>query len=187
MAELYDADGNKVEGYTQAELAAKLKEQQDAEATKQVEKDKNLVKLREQSEQAVKDKEAAEKLVKEKDEALAGKDKEYEQKEIQKERDKKIEALADGDKELKDKITHHVNRFKDEMKTPEDFEKVLSDAYVLASGNQVPDKLQDVISSGGSKGGKGGKGSGKLPISPEAMNVASKMGLTEEDIKKANQ
>ena len=70
MADLYDADGNKVEGYTQAELAAKLKEQQDAEALKQADKDKNLTLLREQKEAADKKAADAEKLAKEKDEAL---------------------------------------------------------------------------------------------------------------------
>lgn len=183
MPKLFDENGAEVEAYTKEELEAKIKVEKDTATAAQADKDKNFSKLREEKEAADKKLADAEKLSKEKDEALANKDKEYEQKEVQKERGKKVDALAEGNKELKDKIEFHLKRFKDEIKTPEDFEKLLNDAYVLASGNQIPDKLQDVISSGGSKGGNGANNN-KLPISPEAMSVASKLGLSEEDVKK---
>ena len=168
MAKLYDEEGKEVEGYTPDELAAKLKEQEDIVLAKKADEDKNFAKLREE-------KEAAEK-------ALADTKKDI----VDKEQNKAIDAITEGNKELKEKIQHHLKRFEAEIKTPEDFQRVLADAYVLSAGQQVPDKLQDVISSGGSKGNKGG-GNNKLPISPEAMNVAAKLGLTEEEIKKANQ
>lgn len=166
MAELYDSDGNKVEGYTPEEFAVKLKEQQDAEAAKYADKDKNFEALR-------KEKEAAE-------QKLVAKEQEI----VEKERNKAIDAVSKGDKDLKEKLQFHLKRFESELKTEEDFARVLNDAYVLSAGQQMPDTLQDVISSGGSKGHKGGEK--KLPVSPEAMNVAAKMGLTEEEIKKAN-
>ena len=168
MAELYDSDGNKVEGFTPEELAAKLEEQRVAEAAKNADKDKNFEELRKQKEEA--------------EQKLTAK----EQADKTKETNQAVDALAQNNKELADKIHHHLKRFEAEIKTPEDFQRVLNDAYVLSAGQQVPDALQDVVSSGGSKGGKGGGGSGKLPISQDAMNVAGKMGLTEDEIKEAN-
>ena len=178
MAKFYNEDGTEVEGFTKEELDAKLKEQQEVQAKKNADKEVNVNKLREE-------KEAAEKLAKETREALDGKDKEFAEKEQKKERDTAVNKLAGNDVELKEKIQHHMDRFKDEIKTPEDFQRILSDSYVLATGNQVPDKLQEVISSAGSKGGKDGGGA-KLPISADAMVVAQKMGMTEEEIIKAN-
>lgn len=174
MAELYDKEGEKVEAFTKEELDAKLKEQQDAEAAKQADIDKNLVKLRQEKEQAEKDTLAAK-------EALTVKEQEI----VQKERDKLIDAISEGNKDLKDKIQHHVKRFESEIKTPEDFQRVLSDAYTLSAGQVIPDKLNSVISSAGASGGK--SDAPKTPLKdPEAMKVAEKMGLTADEIIKAN-
>ena len=95
-------------------------------------------------------------------------------------------AISEGNKDLQDKIQHHIKRFESEIKTPEDFQRVLSDAYTLSAGQVMPDKLNSVISSAGASGGQGG-GAPKVPLSnPEALNVAKKMGLSEEEIIKAN-
>lgn len=168
MAKLFNEDGSEVEAFTPEELAAKLKEQEDAMNAKKADEEKNFSKLRQEKEEAEK--------------KLADKEQEI----TQKERDKSVQAISAGNKELAEKIHHHLKRFDHEIKTEEDFQRVLNDAYVLSAGHQIPDELQDAISSGGSKGNNKGGGEKKLPISPEAMNVASKMGLTEEEIKEAN-
>ena len=187
MPELFDADGNKVEAFTKEELDTKLKEQQDAEIAKNVDKDKNFAKLREEkeaSDKLAKDKETeAETAKREKDEALAAKDKEFAEKELQKERAKVVEQLAEGKQEVKDKIEFHLKRLAGEIKTPEDFERVAKDAYILATGQQMPDKLNGVISSGGAQN-KGGGGTAKLPISEEALPVANKLGVSQADLEK---
>lgn len=171
----FNEEGVEVEGFSKEEMEAKLKEQQDAEVAKQADKQKNFDQLRQE-------KEEAEKKATDAQTALTTKEQEI----VQKERDKLVDAISEGNKELKDKIQHHVKRFEAEIKTPEDFQRVLSDAYTLSAGQQMPDKLNNVISSAGASGGKN-DGAPKVPLSnPEAMSVAKKMGLTEEEIIQAN-
>ena len=175
MTDFYNEAGEKVEGFSKEEMEAKLKEQQDAEAAKEADKQKNFEKLRQETEEAnKKTKEAEDKLIAK------------EQEIVQKERDKLVDAISEGNKELKDKIQHHVKRFEAEIKTPEDFQRILSDAYTLSAGQQMPDKLNSVISSAGASGGNAGGGHKVSFKNPEAMEVAKKMGLTEEEIIEAN-
>lgn len=170
MAELFDSEGNAVKAFTPEEVEAQITAKQAEFDAKKADEDKNFTKLREE-------KEVAEALAvtreEEKNAIIADG--------VNKEREKSIDALAEGDKDLKEKIVLHVNRFKEEIKTPEDFQRVLGDAYTLAAGTRVPDKLNDVISSAGAS--HNGKSNTKLPISPEALPVANKLGVTEEDLK----
>ncbi len=184
MPKLYDEDGKEVAGALSADEvaaqveAARKKAEEDA-AAKLADKDKNFEALRTQKEQA-------ETKAEEEKKAREAKETEYsakEQERIQAERTKTVEALAKGDTALAEKIQFHLKRLEGEIKTPEDFQKVLSDAYTLAAGQPVPDALSSVISSAGASN-KGGNGANKLPISQEAMPVAEKLGVTADDLKK---
>lgn len=186
----YDEDGKEVKAVSAEEAAAQAKAAADAalasEATKAADKERNFAAQRKQAEEKEKtlvaEKEAAvaaaEKKATEATEALTKKDQEI----LEKGRTAMIDAMAEGKKELKEKIELHIKQRQAEIKTPEDFARVLNDAYVVSAGQVVPDKLTGVISSAGAA--PGNDNNVKLPISAEALPVAHKLGVTDEDLKK---
>lgn len=93
-----------------------------------------------------------------------------------------IEVLAPGDKDLADKIKFHYDNFKGEPKDLKEIQQRIENAYVLATGGRPQNPLTgEVISS---SGGVGPKPSGGGKVSEEVMDVAKKMGITEQEMKK---
>jgi hypothetical protein len=163
---LYDREGNEVQVPTQAELAEK-----EAELEKLKEKDLNFGKLRKTAQEAEK----------ERDEAISAMQNEI--KEVTKivhgnAYDYTLDALSDGDEELKKEIEANYARLTDPADNPKAVQKKLRDAYTLAKGI-APKHESMPMSSGGAPVKIRSNG----PIDPALSGIASKMGLSEEDLK----
>jgi DNA repair exonuclease SbcCD ATPase subunit len=99
------------------------------------------------------------------------------------------ERLAQGDKDLAAKIKIQFERLKSASDTKEEAAKKLRDAYTLAQAGEPtgPDPLMSIISSAGA----GPQSSPRSDTSSKPLNeiqkaVASKLGITDEDVKKYN-
>ncbi len=108
-----------------------------------------------------------------------------------------VSSLSGGDKELGDKIRFHFENFKidpeeakDATKREDGFKKRMENAYMLASGGSVAPSLQgNIVSSSGGyvPPAPGGSGS-TAKMTDEAKKLGQdKMGISEEDIKKAEE
>ena len=93
----------------------------------------------------------------------------------------RISKIAKGDKEFAGKIMVHYNKFAGEPKDEKAIQERLKDATLLAGGGTAKNVLNgDAIRNGGGaiETTKVGK------ISEEVKGVGSKMGITNEDLKK---
>lgn len=180
MSELFDSEGNKIEGALGAEEAKQLQEDLDT-SKKELEgltdKDYNFKILRDKvtgletkltdSQKAIED---ANKK------ALEGM-----QAPLNEAKDTVVASLSGTDEELKKKILFHFDRIKDETLTVEQMKKKVRDAYLLATEMSV-DNSGQVISSAGA--GIHIPLTPKKEMTPELKGLASKLGITDEDIKK---
>jgi Mg2+ and Co2+ transporter CorA len=178
--ELFDDEGNKVEGAMSLEEVTTLKTELDTAKKELVglsDKDLNFKNLREKvagletkltdSQKAIDD---ANKK------ALEGM-----QAPLNEAKDITISSLAGADEELKKKIQFHFDRIKDETLTVEQMKKKVRDAYLLATEKTI-DLSGQIISSAGA--GMHIPLTPKKEMTPELKGLASKLGLTDEDIKK---
>lgn len=203
--ELFDADGNVIEGAMTAdqvqtkleeftkekdtaletlktehdtktqELQGKIDELTD-EMEKLTKKDVNFEKLRKQ-------KEGAEELLKKVEEKFKG---EFDgiKKEVREGKlDAAIKNVIGTDPELHEKVKEFYNNFKGEPKDKEEMSERIKNAYTLATGSAPKDPLSsDVIGTGGGQPSTPSQYKGK--ISEGAMDVAKNLGITEEELKK---
>jgi len=211
---LYDEEGNLVEGaLTPDEAAQKIKEtaeqtkteleteledlkveleitktelsQKEAELQKTQDKGQNWKNLREEKEK--KEKEAEE--LKKKIEDIGGEITKLKSESTEKSLDVEIKTLAGGNKELAEKIKYHYKSFAGEPENEEKRQERLNSAVILATGGKSTTKT----------GGTFGSGEGMPPNSgltpeqklkkldnPESINVAKKLGITEEQAKKSD-
>ncbi len=201
--ELFDAEGNLVEAYTEEEVQAKIDEAKTAlesatgedktKLTEQLEtlqgdlntateklakfegKDLNFGKLREQ-------KDAAE-------QALAGVKKEFDDKlnaikgDMAKGKiEGEIEKRVGAEPEIKSKVRFFYDSFKGEPANDEEINKRLDNAVILATGGKPINPLSGpAISGAGGYVPKTGGSTEKL--NPEAKGVADKLGITDEELK----
>ena len=92
----------------------------------------------------------------------------------------KIKKIANGDKEFAGKIMVHYNSFGGEPKNDKEIQDRLKNATLLAGGGSKSVLNGNAIRNGGGsvKVGKVGK------VSEEVKDVGSKLGITNEDLKK---
>lgn len=96
-----------------------------------------------------------------------------------------ITSLAGDDKEVEKKIKFHFETTLKavEPKNKEELNKKIQDAYLLATGEQVtPLVVPGTFSSAGA--GINRPKINQTPLSPAAVEVGKKMGITDEDVKK---
>ncbi len=201
--ELFDAEGNLVEAYTEEEVQAKIDEAKTAlegatgeektKLTEQLEalqtqlnekteeldkfkgKDLNFGKLREQKELA---EQAVAKVREDFDKKIA----DIKDTMTKTRMDEEIGKLVGDDKEMASKVRFYYDSFKGEPATPEEFKTRLSNALTLASGGKPVNPLSgNVISGAGGYVPKPGGSPEKL--NPDVKGVASKLGISDEELK----
>ncbi len=182
-------DGKEIEVFTEEEVQAKnaavMKEADDAKAAlakanedlaKAKDKDGNFAELRKQKEAAeerARVAEAEKKVMK--DTVIE----ELSKRQV----DEKIKNLSGGDAEVEKKIRFHLDRLKDPASTPEEVEKKLNDAAVLAGVNGKGNALGSAVSSAG--GAINYRPfAGEKSLKPELSDMARRMGITDADVEK---
>jgi type VI protein secretion system component VasK len=100
-----------------------------------------------------------------------------------------IDDLTDGDQELSAKVKFHFDNFKsidEKDKKPEEIQKIIQEriknAYTLATGGKTTPLSGPIISSAG--GGKPTINESGEKINPEVQDLAHKLGVTDQDLKK---
>ena len=191
-------DGTEIEVLTQEEVNEKVKEelekyQKENPTTAELEALKADLAAKEAELEKANGKETNFSALRKQKEAAEQKLSEFEQtfkKEIaeikgglsNKDLEEKAKQLARGDVELQKKILFHYNRIKDEVKSDEDISKKMADAYILSTGG-----VNMIDRVGGSRGAPIYNNVKAADITPEAREVGAKLGVTEEDIKKAEE
>lgn len=180
MAKFYDEDGNEVEAYTQEEYNATKKVAEEADVfKKQVDelneklskvddKTLNFKELREKKENLEKELEEVKNSVsKGQSEIMA---------EIQTIKfDKKIRSVVGDDEELVEKVKLNYSRLAAPKEGEEDTR--LNDAMVLSTGGRV--NFNGVPGGGGTPPGA----TKKVGLNQDQVELAKKLGLTEDEIK----
>ena len=189
MATLYDADGNEVEAFTPEEVKAKedaLKAEFDAknkEKEGDADKDKNFNALKES-------------LTK-KDEEILGVKTELEntKKTIEEQaaqrfidtQNEVFTGLVGADADLRKKIEDEMNNFKDQPKNKQEFETMAKKALSIVDPMRVVvDPFNGFRNSGKGTDGAGAGSEKAKEFTAEDKAFASKMGITEDDIKNFN-
>ncbi len=70
-------------------------------------------------------------------------------------RENSISKLAGDDKDMKEKIEHHMGRFNDEIKSPEDAQRLAQEAYMIANPGQSPDPVGSAVNAQGASDRQG--------------------------------
>lgn len=194
MAELFDKDGNPVEGaLTSQEFEAQKQEalktateplQKELEKAKEDlskagDKDHNFSQLRQKVETLETQAASAE------ENAL----KKFEANQSARTADSFIKKLSDGDEELEKKIRLQFNRLGDDAKTPEEVAKKVRDAWALSRTEDAPDPLAGAFSSGGAAPVMPPRSqAGKPPLSENQKAFLRTYGaMTDEEIKKLDE
>lgn len=183
-------DGTEIEVFTPEEVEAQKKTAaEEAVKAAVAEKEAELTKIKADLEgltnkdhnfsQLRKQKEELESRLAEYTKTTEQKIKEVENKVINKELDTMIRDKAAGDPEMEKKIRHHYNRLSDPADSADAITQKLNDAILLASGGASA--MGRAFSSAG---GVVKAPVNHKPMSPELKNMASKFGITDEDIKK---
>ncbi len=203
MQILHDDQGNEVEAMTPDEVDAEISKKVDEKVQdyiKEHPEQKDIIETKKQLDEARaklekfenKDynfeqlrggKEAAESKVKELEEKITNEIAGVKKVIFDDTYNKTLTTLSNGDDELKKKIEFHYNRLKDASDSREMIEKKLRDSYVLATGSSIPNELNKIISSSGAPLPINNN-QGKASISKDVSNVAHKLGLTDDDLKK---
>ncbi len=148
-------------------------------------KDYNFSNLRKQKEEKEKEAEELKKRIAEVESGMASKLSEIEQGRINDIKNNSIGVFAGDDEKLKEKIDFYYKKFAGEAKTPQEINERVNEAYLLATGGNHNAMRGSIISSaGGSVSYFEGKKQEKLQ-SPEAIEVAAKMGISQETLKKS--
>lgn len=183
-------DGTKVEVFSKEEIETQVKTASEAAvktavAAKEAElatvkadlekissKDHNFAALRAQ-------KEELENKIAEISKNTDTKIKEVESKVVNGTLEKMIKDKAVGDPEMEKKIRHHYSRLPEAANTPEEIEKKLSEATLLATGGMSAGGRQFSAAGGGARPVVNAK-----PMAPELVEAGKKFGISADDIAK---
>jgi len=208
--ELFDKDNNPIEGALSAEevkaqiaeaetkaaetLETKLGEFKNEFDTKIVEKDKKIQELTDSLDSDLSDedknwkrtREAIAQLKQDKIDMKEDFDKKFNEVKGAISGDKieaRIKNIANGNKEMEDKIQFHYDSFGGEPKDEKAVQERLKNATLLAGGGEVSNDVLNggAIRTGGGEVPVGMKTGGK--ISEEVKGVGDKMGITAEEYK----
>lgn len=164
-------DGKEVTVYTEDELQAQIKAKED-EIAKAKEKGENFGVLKAELDQKTKEFEDYKKASDEEKKKLLD--------------DKKssiINSLADGNKELAEKIAKEYDSFVGVALTETEIKERAMKAFRVAAPVEAPSAIDAFINGTGGRGAPT-KQSATVEVSQAAKEVGAKMGITEEDYKK---
>ena len=174
----HDANKDKKEKLAQLE-----KEHSDTtEKLKKFEnKDYNFKKLRDMNEEEKGKLTATEMELKKKQEELEENQSTFTKQIIESNKNEALAVLVGDDKKIRDKVLYNYDRIKGEAVTKEDINNKMRDAFNMVglSSNQVNSLNQAVNYSGGAP-----ISTPKTKATSEQIDLAKKMGLTEDEIKK---
>lgn len=188
---LYDADGNEVEAFLpdevkpyqeKTELYEKELNETKEKLTKLENKDLNFKKLRDMTETEREKLTVTELELKKRQEVLEEQTQSFRQQVVQSHMDDALAVLAGDDDETRKKILLNYDRIKDEATTKDEVFKKMKDAYKLTKeGSNARNPLGAAM---GSVGNAPTRKEDKT-MSDELKELASKMGINEDDLKRA--
>jgi len=189
---LYDEAGEEIKGaLTSEEVEAKLEENAKASLAKTSELETKLKEGKEKLDELSKKDINFEKVrtqvktLEEEIKGLKGKETEVEKETVDAKIDTAIKGYTGDDKELFDKVKAKVERVKGKTTTEDEIKEIVRDAFTLATGSAPVDAISGGAATfgGGSVPLGGGETIGKLD-SPESTDVARKLGITNEELKR---
>lgn len=190
MTNLYDEEGNLVEGAMTPEEAKKLQEEKEA-ATKEVteikdklskleNKDFNFKKLREMNEKEKEKLTAQEMELLQRQEKLEEDQKSFVQSQISSYKNDALAVVAGDNEELRKKILFHYNRIKDEAVSREDVFKKIREAATLArEENKILNPINSAMNFQGNPPSKQDK-----PESEYSKEMRGHWNISDEDQEK---
>jgi alanyl-tRNA synthetase len=185
MAELYNEEGEKVEGALLPEEAQKLQEEmkaKDAELEKLQNKEFNFKKLRDMTDDERSKLTAAEMSIKEEQEKLRDEQSKVYTTLRDERKNDVVNALAGDDEELKKKILFNFDRIKDSEKalSKEDISQIAHEAYSMSTSNRGGSPINRAVNHSGEAVEHKSSSS---KISDDAKNVGRLLGLKDDDLK----
>jgi len=192
MSPLFDESGDEIKGaLTPEEVDAKLEENTKEAIAKAGELETKLKESKEKLDELSKKDINFEKVrthvktLEEELKGLKGKEAEIEKETVDAKIDTAIKGYTGDDKELFDKVKAKVERVKGKATTEEEIKEIVRDAFTLATGSAPVDAISGGAATfGGGSAPLGGEDTiGKLD-SPEATDVARKLGITNEELKR---
>jgi len=95
-----------------------------------------------------------------------------------------ITSITDGDSALEEKIKFHYDNFRGEPKDTKEVKERIKNAYILATDGKPNMNISGSIISGAGSAPVPKTGIPEGKVSPEALSVAKKLGITDQEIKK---
>lgn len=196
MAELFDSAGNLIEGALTADEVKAIQEKADGyvkelESVKEKlgkleNKDMNFKKLRDLTEAERQDLSAKDMELMKRQEKLEEDQRNFVDTQINSYKDEALAVLAGNNSDLRKKTEYHYGRLKDEAITREDIRMKMRDAYRLAQSDISggPDPL--TAAAGYSGGYAPSAKPSSAEFDSEQKDLARKLGLSDEDLKKFN-
>lgn len=183
--EVFNAEGDPVEGVLAPDEAKALQEQLDAnkaELEKLRNKDYNFKKLRDMTDAERDALTAKEKALIEQQEKLGEEQRSFREGFINDVKEDVMLSLSGEDEELQKKIKLHYDRIKDSEKaqTRTEITKLMKEAYLLATGGK---SASNSFNAAINISGESPKVE-KKELGPEAKSIAGNLGITDEDLKK---
>ncbi len=97
-----------------------------------------------------------------------------------------ISSVSDGDESLKEKVKFFYNNFKGEPSDTKEVKERIKNAYILATGGNSGINLSGDIVSGAGSSPSPVTDIPEGKVSPEAIPLAKKFGITDQELKKHN-
>jgi predicted nuclease with TOPRIM domain len=181
--EVYDNDGNPVEGVLPPEEIKSLQEKLDEtneKLAKLENKDFNFRKLEEMTEAEKEKLSAAELALKKQQEELEEKQKSFETSFITDIKNDLLNSMAGEDEDLKKTIEANYNRLSDSAtaRSREQIKTLLNDAYVMSVGTKFVNPVLNANNISGNSSVKSSK------TSDSVLEIGKKLGLSDEDMAK---
>lgn len=175
--EAFDVDGNPINGVLAPDEVQALQ----AKLSKLENKDFNFRKLEQMTEDEKAKLSATELSLKEGQEKLEADTKSFKETFVGDIKKDALDKLVGDDADLRAKVEHHFARFP-ESKTAQsrsEIEQLVNESLLLSTGGRA----RNPISSALNVSGESPKRTQTSKLSEDAMDVARKMGLSEEDFK----
>lgn len=196
MAELYDAEGNLIQGaltadevkaiQDKAEAAARELEDAKSKLSKLESKEFNFKKLRDLTEEERKKLSTKEIELMQRQEDLENKTKGFVESQITAFKDEALATLAGDNEELRKKTLFHFDRIKDEATNRDDIRRKMRDAYRLAQSD-LSTSADPFAAAVGYSGGQAPTAKASTgEFNSDQKDLARKLGLSEDDLKKYN-
>jgi hypothetical protein len=178
--EVYDVDGNPIEGVLAPEEVQEIKDK----LAKLENKDFNFRRLEQMTEEEKGKLTSAEIAYNKKISELEDKEKNFTEKFIGDIKKDALDKFVGDDEDLRKKVEHHMSRIKDSetAQSRAEIEQLVNEALLLSTGGRARNPINAALNVSGDAPVRAK--SNKL--SDDARELASKLGLNDEDLKKFN-